>query len=103
MFNAIKKRLHSYRQAGESGDVSQARRWLFKGGAAAGVAVATFGGWIGVKAGIKEEMDCQAAYDQDVVPGDKILQHNGFEEISRDETDAMVQMFINDHKHKKQA
>ncbi|MCP4370478.1 MAG: hypothetical protein GY797_20555 [Deltaproteobacteria bacterium] len=81
--------------------VSQPRRWFFKGVATAGVAIASIAGLgAAVRAG-KAEMDYQAAYDKDVIPGDKILQQNGFEEIDQQEKDEMVQMFIDDYENKK--
>ncbi len=80
---------------------SQARRWFFKGVATAGVAVASVAALGAAVRGGKTEVDYQAAYDRDVIPGDKILQQNGFEEIDRQEKDDMVQMFIDDYQDKK--
>ncbi len=80
---------------------SQARRWFFKGVAVAGVAAASTGGIAASLRNGKTEVDYQAAYDEDVLPGDKILQKNGFEEISQQEKDEMVQMFIDDYEDKK--
>ncbi len=80
---------------------SQTRRWFFKGVATAGIAVASIAALGAAFRGGKTEMDYQAAYDRDVVPGDKILQQNGFEEIDRQEKDEMVQMFIDDFEDKK--
>lgn len=81
---------------------SQTRRWFFKGVATAGVALASIGGIAAALRQGKTEMDYQAAYDQDVIPGDKILQNNGFEEISQQEKEEMVQMFIDDYENKRQ-
>jgi len=94
MFNLFK--------SNNSNEPSQARRWFFKGVATAGVAVASIGGIAAAFRNGKTEMDYQDAYDQDVIPGDKILQKNGFEEISSQEKQEMVQMFIDDYEKKKQ-
>ena len=102
MFKLFKKRQQSTDASGQLDEVSQTKRWLFKSVATAGVAATAIGGWIGVSSKSKQEIDPQAAYDQDVLPGDKILQGNGFEEISQEETEEMVQMFINDYEHKRQ-
>ena len=80
---------------------SQTRRWFFKGVATAGVAVASVAGLGAAIRGRKTDVDYQAAYDRDVVPGDKILQQNGFEEIDQQEKNEMVQMFIDDYENKK--
>ena len=80
---------------------SQTRRWFFKGVATAGVAVASIAGLGAAIRGRKTDVDYQAAYDRDVVPGDKILQQNGFEEIDQQEKDEMVQMLIDDYENKK--
>ncbi len=80
---------------------SQARRLFFKGVATAGVAVASVSAFAGSFRNGKAEVDYQAAYDKDVLPGDKILQKNGFEEISRQEKEEMLQMFIDDYEDKK--
>ncbi|MCP4487204.1 MAG: hypothetical protein GY820_07790 [Gammaproteobacteria bacterium] len=80
---------------------SRARRMFFKGMATAGVAVASAGAFASQLRNGKSEMDYQAAYDQDVIPGDKILQENGFEEISQQEKEEMLQMFIDDYEDKK--
>ncbi|HJL66225.1 MAG: hypothetical protein QF586_01415 [Arenicellales bacterium] len=80
---------------------SQARRLFFKGMATAGVAIASITGLGAAMRGGKTDRDYQAAYDRDVVPGDKILQQNGFEEIAQQEKDEMVQMFIDDYENKK--
>lgn len=102
MFNILKKLKKTTPEDGQLGEVSQTKRWLFKGVATAGIAAATVGGWMGLQSKSKENIDYQAAYDQDVLPGDKILQQNGFEEISREETEEIVQMFVDDYKHKRQ-
>ncbi len=80
---------------------SQARRMFFKGVATVGVAVASAGALASQLRSGKTEMDYQAAYDRDVIPGDKILQDNGFEEISKQEKEDMLQMFIDDYDNKK--
>ena len=80
---------------------SQTRRWFFKGIAMTGVAIASIAGLGADIRGGKTDMDYQAAYDRDVVPGDKILQQNGFEEIDQQEKDEIVQMFVDDYEHKK--
>ncbi len=80
---------------------SQARRLFFKGVATAGVAVASVGAFASQLRSGKAEMDYQAAYDRDVIPGDKILQDNGFEEIGQQEKEDMLQMFIDDYENKK--
>ncbi len=80
---------------------SKTRRLFFKGVATAGVAVASAGAFASSLRNGKTEMDYQAAYDQDVLPGDKILQKNGFEEISQQEKEEMLQMFIDDYEDKK--
>ena len=79
----------------------QTRRWFFRGIATAGVAIASIAGLGAAIRGGKTDMDYQAAYDRDVVPGDKILQQNGFEEIDQQEKDEIVQMFVDDYEHKK--
>ncbi len=103
MFNVLKKYRKPDQQTEQPDDISQTKRWLFKGAATAGVALAAFGGWIGLRSDKENKINYQAAYDQDVLPGDKILQQNGFEEISKEETETIVQMFIDDYEHKKQA
>jgi len=60
---------------------SKSRRLFFKGAATAGVALASIGGMAAALRNGKTKIDYQAAYDKDVIPGDKILQQNGFEEI----------------------
>ena len=80
---------------------SQARRLFFKGMATAGVAIASIAGLGAAMRGGKTDRDYQAAYDRDVVPGDKILRQNGFEEIAQQEKDEMLQMFIDDYENKK--
>jgi len=82
--------------------ISQTRRLFFKGVATAGIAVASAGAFAATLRSGKMEMDYQAAYDRDVIPGDKILQKNGFEEISQQEKDDMLQMFIDDYDKKSQ-
>tara|TARA_Y100000310_G_scaffold237557_1_gene240838 strand:- start:153 stop:446 length:294 start_codon:yes stop_codon:yes gene_type:complete len=79
----------------------QARRWFFKGNATAGVAITSIAGLGAAIRRGKTDRDYQAAYDRDVVPGDKILQQNGFEEIDQQEKNEMVQMFIDDYENKK--
>ncbi|MCP3687648.1 MAG: hypothetical protein GY784_04465 [Gammaproteobacteria bacterium] len=79
---------------------SQARRMFFKGVATAGVAVASATAFASQLRSDKTEMDYQAAYDRDVIPGDTILQKNGFEEISQQEKEDMLQMFIDDYENK---
>ncbi len=79
--------------------ISQPRRWFFKGVATAGVALASVGGLVTAFRGDKQKMDYQAAYDQDVLPGDKIMQNNGFEEISQAEKEEMAQLFTSDYEH----
>ncbi len=103
MFSVFKKYDNSSLKTRRLDEVSQTKRLLFKGAATAGVAFAALGGWVGIRAKNKDKKNYQAAYDQDVLPGDKILKKNGFEEISKNETEAMVKMFIDDYKHKKQA
>ena len=101
MFNILNKFRKKKENIDQLGEVSQTRRLFFKGVAVAGGALAAVGSIVGIRH--KAKMDYQAAYDQDVLPGDKILQKNGFEEISKDEKDAMLSMFIDDYKYKKQA
>ncbi len=79
---------------------SQTRRWFFKGVATAGVAIASIAALGAAFRDGKTDQDYQAAYDRDVIPGDKILQQNGFEEIGQQEKDEMVQMFIDDYENK---
>ncbi len=81
--------------------ISQPRRWFFKGVATAGIAIASVASLGAAIRDGKKEMDYQAAYDRDVVPGDKILRQNGFEEIGQQEKEEMVQMFIDDYENKK--
>ncbi len=80
---------------------SRTRRWFFKGVATAGIAVASAGAFATSFRNGKSEVDYQAAYDKDVLPGDKVLQKNGFEEISQQEKEEMLQMFIDDYEDKK--
>jgi hypothetical protein len=101
MFNVFKWFNKEKKDPNQLGKVSQTRRFFLKGAAMAGGALAAAGSIAGIRSKIKE--DYQAAYDRDVLPGDKILQNNGFEEVSKAETEAMVQMFIDDYKHKRQA
>jgi len=81
---------------------SKSRRLFFKGAATAGVALASIGGMAAALRNGKTKIDYQAAYDKDVIPGDKILQQNGFEEIGQEEKEEMVQMFIDDYDKKRQ-
>ncbi len=81
---------------------SQGRRLFFKGAATAGVALASLGSMAAALRKGTTKIDYQAAYDKDVIPGDKILQENGFEEISTEEKDEIVQMFIDDYEKKRQ-
>ncbi len=87
----------------KSDEPSHARRWFFKGVATAGVVMASAASLGATLRGGKNKVDYQAAYDRDVIPGDKILQQNGFEEIDQQEKEEMVQMFIDDYKNKKTA
>ncbi len=82
---------------------SKNRRLFFKGAATAGVALASIGGMTAALRSSKtKKIDYQAAYDKDVIPGDTILQQNGFEEIGQEEKEEMVQMFIDDYDKKRQ-
>lgn len=102
MFDLIKLKFLSKAHSKTSNKPSQARRWFFKGVATASIAVASIGGIATAFRQGKAEMDYQAAYDKDVIPGDKILQQNGFEEIGQQEKQEMVKMFIDDYEKKSQ-
>ena len=84
--------------------ISQSKRLLFKGMATAGMAVAVIASWKNTRKTSKtnDTTNLQAAYDQDVLPGDEVLTKNGFEEISKQETQEIVQMFIDDYEKKRQ-
>jgi len=81
---------------------SKSRRLFFKGAATAGVALASIGGMAAALRNGKTKIVYQVAYDKDVIPGDNILQQNGFEEIGQEEKEEMVQMFIDDYDKKRQ-
>jgi hypothetical protein len=104
MFHFLKKYYKSNLSAEPIQEISQTKRLFFKGMATAGVAFAAVGSWKNgwVNSEKKSDKNLQAAYDQDVLPGDEILQNNGFEEISKQETEEMIQMFIDDYEHKRQ-
>lgn len=95
MFSFIKKKLTASKDT-----LALTRRWFLKGAVIGGGSIAAVASLVGLTKTVYAKNN-QEAYDRDVIPGDKILQDNGFEEVSKQETDAMIQMFVNDYPKKK--
>ncbi|MBT4836746.1 MAG: hypothetical protein HON94_05310 [Methylococcales bacterium] len=101
MFKSFFKRFQGQKKKQKDG--TDSRRWFLKGTAVFGtaaIAAISLARSVNLKRG---PADLQQAYEDDVLPGDRILKERGFEEVSKEETDAMVQMFVNDYDKKRQA
>jgi hypothetical protein len=78
---------------------SPARRWFLKGSVIGMGAISAVAGLTGLAK--SKNIDLKRVYREEVLPGDKILVKNGFEEVSKEETDEIIQQFVNDYKYKK--
>ncbi len=77
------------------------RRGFFKKLALGGAALTTAGATVKFADSMMPDVDLQAAYKNDVEPGDAILAQREYVLMSKEEKESMVQMFIDDYEKNK--
>jgi secreted PhoX family phosphatase len=104
-FSFFKNKLSRQQKSSAVEDVPAARRWFLKGIALSGSAVVAATGTAAAWAKLRpaEPVNYQEAYLKDVLPGQKILEEEGFAEIPREEIDDLVQTLVDGYDFNKQA